>query len=68
MIRIMQIMLQEIFTWVRLTAEEGYTLEGARMQVTLDGGDITDQVYSEGLVIIGAVTGDVVITAEALAE
>lgn len=52
---------------VRLTAEAGYTLEGARVQVTLDGGDITDQAYSEGLVTIGAVTGDVVITAEARA-
>lgn len=53
---------------VRLTAEEGYTLEGARVQVTLDGGDITDQAYSGGLVTIGTVTGNVVITADALAE
>lgn len=53
---------------VRLTADEGYTLEGAAVKVTMDGTDITAQCYAGGLVTIGAVTGDVEITAEALAE
>ncbi len=50
---------------VRLTADEGYTLENAQVRVVMGGTDITATAYANGLVTIPAVTGDVVITAGA---
>ena len=46
-----------------LTPDEGYHFK--RVTVTMDGRDITDTAYSNGTVTIGAVTGNVVITAKA---
>lgn len=48
-----------------LTAAEGYELSS--VTVTMGGADVTATVYSGGVVTIGAVTGDVVITATAAA-
>lgn len=50
---------------VTLTAEEDYVLD--TVTVTMGGEDITAEAYSGGAVSIGAVTGDVVITATAVA-
>lgn len=50
---------------VQLTADTGHTLEGARVQVTMGGADITASSYAAGMVTIGAVTADVEIVAEA---
>ena len=50
---------------VRLTAREGYTLEGAEVTVTMGGADISGEACSGGLITIGTVTGDVEIRAEA---
>ena len=49
-----------------LTADEGYVLESAT--VTMGGTDVTADVYADGVVNITAVTGDVVISAVAVAE
>ena len=46
-----------------LTAADGYTL--SNVTVTMDGIDITSTAYADGTVSIGAVAGDVVITATA---
>lgn len=43
-----------------ITVTEGYTLES--VAVTMNGEDITDEVYAEGVVTIPEVTGTVVIT------
>lgn len=48
---------------VTLTAEATYTL--GTVTVTMGGTDITSSAYDNGLVTIAAVTGNVVITAEA---
>ncbi len=48
-----------------LTAAEGFEL--VSVTVTMDGVDITASAYADGQITIGAVTGDVVITAEAAA-
>lgn len=47
-----------------LTAAEGYELD--TVTVTMGGADITAAAYSDGKIAIGAVTGDVVITASAV--
>ena len=44
-----------------LTAQEGYTLDGATINITMDGVDITSDVYEGGVITIDAVTGDVII-------
>lgn len=49
-----------------LTAAEGLDLKG--VTVTMGGVDITDIAYSNGLILITAVTGDIVITATAGTE
>ena len=49
----------------RLTAAGGYTLVGAVISVIMAGESITDTAYSDGVITIEAVTGDVVITANA---
>lgn len=47
-----------------LTAPDGYALE--TVTVTMGGADITSTAYSDGVVSIESITGDVVITAEAV--
>ena len=48
-------------------AMDGYTMEGATVSVTMGGVDITSSVYSDlGAVIIPEVTGDVVISIQAV--
>lgn len=46
-----------------LTADDGYTLDGASVSIVVNGVDVTDTAYSGGVVTIQSVTGDVVITA-----
>lgn len=50
---------------VTLTAEDGYTI--STVTVTMGGTDVTDDVYSGGVVSIDEVTGAVIITATATA-
>lgn len=50
-----------------LTAKDGYTMEGGTVKVTMGGADVTASAYSGGKVSIASVTGDVVITATAVA-
>ena len=49
-----------------LTAATGYTLEGATVTVTMGGVDITASAYSNGVLSISSVTGDIVITVVAV--
>jgi len=49
-----------------ITAKAGYTL--GLVTVTMDGTDITSSVYSNGIITIQNVTGDVIITATATAD
>ena len=49
-----------------LTAVDGYTL--GSVTVTMGGTDVTSSVYSGGVISIGSVTGNVVITASATAN
>lgn len=49
-----------------LEALSAYTMEGATVSVTMGGVDVTESVYSDGVISIPAVTGAVVITAEAV--
>lgn len=51
-----------------ITADEGYTLTGANVSVTMGGVDITADAYADGVVTIASVTGDVVITVAAVEE
>lgn len=51
-----------------LTASDGYTLDGAIVTVTMNGVDITATAYTEGVVTIEAVTGNVVISASAVLD
>lgn len=51
-----------------LSADNGYTLEGATVTVTMGGIDITSSVYSNGTILIESVTGNVVITVVAVKE
>lgn len=50
-----------------LTADEGFTLEGATVTITMGGVDMS-AFYSNGKIAIPNVTGDIVITAEAVAS
>ena len=45
-----------------LTANDGYTLEGATVTITMGGADVTPDVYADGVITIPAVTGNVVIS------
>lgn len=49
-----------------LTAADGYTFDGATVSVTMDGEDITDNAYSDGVLNIASVTGNIVIIAVAV--
>lgn len=48
-----------------LTADNLFTLSGAVVEVTMGGVDITEEAYSNGVISIASVTGDVVITVAA---
>lgn len=48
-----------------LTAEAGYTMNGAAVTVTMDGVDITSTAYANGVVTIAQLTGELVIVASA---
>lgn len=50
-----------------LTANDGYTLTGGTVTVTMGGVDITATAYADGVITIAAVTGDVEIFASAIA-
>ena len=50
-----------------LTANEGFTLEGVTVTITMGGVDMS-AYYSNGKIAIPNVTGDIVITAEAVAS
>lgn len=49
--------------YAELTPEDGYALDS--VTVTMGGADITATAYGDGIVSIGAVTGNIVITATA---
>lgn len=49
-----------------ITAKDGYTLDGAAVSVKMDGVDITATAYSNGVVTVETVTGDIVITVSAV--
>lgn len=51
-----------------ITADSGYTLEGATVTVTMGGTDITASAYSNGNISIPSVTGALVITIAAAKE
>lgn len=50
----------------QLTADQGYTMDGALVQVSVGGIDVTDTAYSAGRIDIRDVTGDIAITASAV--
>lgn len=45
-----------------ITAEQGYTLNGATVNIIMGGNDVTNLYYSSGSINIPNVTGDLVIT------
>lgn len=51
-----------------ITADSGYTMEGATMAITMGGTDITASAYSNGTISIPSVTGALVITIAAAKE
>lgn len=48
-----------------ITANQGYTLSGATVSITMGGNDVTNLYYSSGSINIPNVTGDLVITVTA---
>lgn len=48
-----------------ITANEGYTLDGATVSILMGGNDVTNLYYSSGSINIPNVTGDLVITVTA---
>ena len=52
---------------INLTADEGYSLEGATVTITMGGVDVSTY-YSNGKIAIPNVTGDIIITATAVAS
>lgn len=50
-----------------VTANSGYTLEGATVSITMGGVDITESAYTNGEISIANVTGNIVITITAVA-
>ena len=50
-----------------LTANDGYTLTGGTVTITMSGVDITATTYADGVISIASVTGDVEIFASAIA-
>lgn len=51
-----------------ITANSGYTLDGATVSITMGGTDITAAAYNSGVISIPAVTGAVVISVSATQE
>lgn len=51
-----------------ITADSGYTLAGATVQITMGGTEVTSSVYNNGTISIANVTGDVVIRIVAAAS
>ena len=51
-----------------ITANSGYTLDGASVSVSMGGTDITEAAYSSGVISIPAVTGAIVISVSATKE
>lgn len=51
-----------------LTADDGYTLDGASVSIMVNGEDVTDTAYVDGVITIQSVTGAVVITVVAVEE
>lgn len=51
-----------------ITANSGYTLDGATVSVTMGGTNITSTAYADGVITIDNVTGDIVVTVEAVAS
>ena len=51
-----------------ITANSGYTLDGATVSITMGGTGITDSAYSNGTISIPSVTGALVITIAAAKE
>ena len=51
-----------------ITADSGYSLLGSIINITMGGVDITSTAYSNGIISIASVTGDLIIEIEALAE
>lgn len=53
-----------------ITASEGYTLEGATVEITMGGDDVTESVYNEedGTISIASVSGNLVIKVTAKSE
>lgn len=49
-----------------LTAEAGYTMNGATVTVTMGGADITSTAYADGVITIDAVSGEIGIIASAV--
>ena len=49
-----------------ITAADGYTLDGAAVSVVVNGEDVTGTAYANGVITIQSVTGNVVITVEAV--
>lgn len=49
-----------------IAANSGYVLDSVK--VTMGGTDVTSSVYTDGTISIGAVTGNIVVTANAVAE
>jgi hypothetical protein len=49
-----------------ITADSGYTLNGAIVQITMGGTDITSTAYSNGTINITKVTGNLMITISAV--
>lgn len=49
-----------------ITANDGYTLDGASVSITMGGTDITSAAYSNGVISIASVTGAVVVAIAAV--
>ena len=49
-----------------ITADSGYSLTGATVQITMGGTDITSSAYSNGTISIASVNGNLVITVTAI--
>lgn len=50
-----------------IIADDGYTLTGATVSITMGGNDITASAYNNGTISIASVTGNIVITISAVA-
>lgn len=48
-----------------ITADSGYTLEGAVVTITMGGNNITSTAYNNGVIYISEVSGDIIISIEA---